>query len=659
MQATQLACPHCGSTLNFGTEIAAGTTVECLICMRTFAAAPMPATPAAPPVAVAAPSAEPTPSAVATKPSPKPPPINKPVKPSEATPSAPRIRRPTQAAGGGRVLLVAVACGLFLALGAGGAVVIWKIATASSDPVTDETPLVQTPDPEPQKDAIFAKNTPVSNPAKKTDDPFEEIERKLPGAKLKRKTPASGGNTEIDWTPPINFKEQRPVYAGLSQKKIDDAIAKGVAWLKLTQTATGTWSDAHSVGHAALGGLTLLECNVPANDAKVQRAAHHVRMNLQNLDFTYEVSLAILFLDRLGEPRDRPLIQGLALKLLAGQNDCGGWAYNCLNLNPQEMYQLYVFLHSNRQPTLLNPLPTGSERNLNVSTSIPRNAPKSKDPFQQFGFLMNSGNEEAGPDKQAPAVKKKNTAPLRPEWLQVNLQGIPVVKNQGKGKGKQRIANGGGDNSNTQFALLALWAARRHDIPSEQAIMAAYQRFVVSQTRDGGWGYSGLQDQNATDAMTCVGLLGLAMGHGTAPDIIQFDPKNPKDAVIRPALEDPRIKAGLKRLASHIGEPMLQGDPNSLAMQSLYWMWSIERVAMLYDLKTINGKEWYPWGAQILVHRQEPDGQWAHSNYPGAVPPVNTCFALLFLKRSNLVQDLTNNLRLYTAIRDPESDRPR
>ena len=89
-------------------------------------------------------------------------------------------------------------------------------------------------------------------------------------------------------------------------------------------------------------------------------------------------------------------------------------------------------------------------------------------------------------------------------------------------------------------------------------------------------------------------------------------------------------------------------------MQNLYFLWSVERVAMLYDLRTIGGKDWYGWGAQILVHNQQPNGAWPTAFYHGNNPPLNTCFALLFLKRSNLVQDLTNNLRLYTGIRESE-----
>jgi hypothetical protein len=670
MQETQLACPHCGSTLTFGTQITAGTPVECLICMRTFAAEPLPQPPQpvaiappqkeAPPVAVAVPSPS---TAVTPKASPKPPPpVGK--KSSPAAPSAPRIRRPQESSGmGGRIALVAITCGLFLVLAVGGAVVIWRIATAAQDlgnSVDDPSFAVGPAKTDPLKDVTQINNK-IIVPEKKVKDPIDEDDEtlKIKAAEKKllvRKTPAAGNPPEIDWTP-VNIKEKTPVYAGLSQKNIDGAIEKGVAYLRKTQMGTGTWGESHGVGCAALGGLTLLECNVPAKDLSVQRAAHYVRMNLQNLNMTYELSLAILFLERLGEARDRPIIQGLALRLLAGQNDCGGWTYECPKLNPQEMYQLFAFLHSNRQPALLNPVNGGAERMpAGVFNPNPGETPKSNDPFQQFGALMSKGFDNVAQEKNNPAVPQKKTIPLRPDWLKANLQNIPVVKNQGKGKGKQRLALGAsaGDNSNTQFALLALWAARRHDIPSEQAIMAAYERFNTSQNHDGGWSYS-FNSPGTTDSMTCVGLLGLAMGHGTAPDVISFDPKKPQNSIVRPALEDPKIKAGLERMASRIGQPIVAGKLNGLGIQNLYWMWSIERVAMLYDLHKINGKEWYPWGAQILIQCQDQAGHWPNAgHYPGATPQINSCFALLFLKRSNLVQDLTQNLRLFTGIRDPE-----
>ncbi len=54
---------------------------------------------------------------------------------------------------------------------------------------------------------------------------------------------------------------------------------------------------------------------------------------------------------------------------------------------------------------------------------------------------------------------------------------------------------------------------------------------------------------------------------------------------------------------------------------------------------------------------QANDGTWQSVPYPGRSPTVDTCFALLFLKRSNLVQDLTDNLQLFMAISDPDAEK--
>ena len=73
-------------------------------------------------------------------------------------------------------------------------------------------------------------------------------------------------------------------------------------------------------------------------------------------------------------------------------------------------------------------------------------------------------------------------------------------------------------------------------------------------------------------------------------------------------------------------------------------------VGVIYDVKEIppgkggpgkGGKDWYRWGAEIIVANQKEEGQW-EDRFPG-VP--DTCFALLFLKRANIAKDLTDKLR--------------
>src|SRR5262249_51435012 len=89
-----------------------------------------------------------------------------------------------------------------------------------------------------------------------------------------------------------------------------------------------------------------------------------------------------------------------------------------------------------------------------------------------------------------------------------------------------------------------------------------------------------------------------------------------------------------------------------------------ERVAVLYNLKSIGGKDWYRWAAQMLVGSQQPRGNWQDGGYHGAHPTLDTCLALLVLKRANLVEDLGKRLpidprKLDRAIRDEPTPPPR
>jgi hypothetical protein len=157
-------------------------------------------------------------------------------------------------------------------------------------------------------------------------------------------------------------------------------------------------------------------------------------------------------------------------------------------------------------------------------------------------------------------------------------------------------------------------------------------RYEASQNADGSWGYDYRRGGAVPErpSMTCVGLLGLAVGHG-------FD-----QAAAGRAAQDPRILAGFVALSKNVGAPA--GRTQGLPMANLYFLWSVERVAVLYDLQTIGGKDWYRWGAEVLLANQGPHGNWADGGYHGASPVLDTSLALLFLKRANLAADLTRKL---------------
>jgi hypothetical protein len=192
-----------------------------------------------------------------------------------------------------------------------------------------------------------------------------------------------------------------------------------------------------------------------------------------------------------------------------------------------------------------------------------------------------------------------------------------------------------GDNSNTQFALLALWAARRYDLPLDPVLRLVAQRFRNSQMSDGSWAYQNGRNVTPSEfpTMTAAGLLGLAVGYG-----LDHDGKNGS------ALgKDDVLQKGLQRLAQGVGNP---GEVHAKSpYMEMYFLWSVERVAVLYHLAKIDGKDWYHWGLDILTASQQSDGKWHLSRIHAPSDIVDTCFALLFLQRANLAKDLTDKIQ--------------
>ena len=79
-----------------------------------------------------------------------------------------------------------------------------------------------------------------------------------------------------------------------------------------------------------------------------------------------------------------------------------------------------------------------------------------------------------------------------------------------------------------------------------------------------------------------------------------------------------------------------------------YYLWSVERVAVALELETIGKKNWYDWGAELLLANQGADGSWTGGDF--TTSGADTCFALLFLKKANFTRDLSGAL---AGIKDP------
>jgi hypothetical protein len=373
------------------------------------------------------------------------------------------------------------------------------------------------------------------------------------------------------------------------------------------QAVDGSWPT-HHAGATALVGLTLLECDVPASDAAVQGAASYLRnawTEINDGQTTYAISLVILFLDRLGDSSDTVIIQALTARLLAGQSSAGGWSYGCPALGVDDVRQLRKLLQ------------------------------------QQVELKTGQGATPAG--RQA---RDRPALPKEIRQLLTHLQ-----KKESAGRGDGWLARD--DNSNTQFAILGLWAGHRHGVPVEKALARVETHFRTSQHGDGGWSYTSFGGRGglgfSTPSMTCAGLLGLAMGLGNAREAtLRTETKQSGKANAAKAAADPSkdrvIRAGLSYLGGVIGRPLDEAPERGLrggSADMYYLLWSIERVGVAYGLPRIGNKDWYAWGSKILLAAQGQDGGW-HGRFG---TDIDTSFALLFLRRVNLTRDLTSYLK--------------
>jgi hypothetical protein len=417
------------------------------------------------------------------------------------------------------------------------------------------------------------------------------------------------------------------------QEKIDLATRKGVRFLTQSIKPSGTWkneAELNAAGYAALPGLAMLECGVSPKDLAVQQAAVFVRSQAAKLNETYDLGTAILFLDRLGDPSDKMLIRNLAVRLIAGQTSGGGWTYKCPVLNADEEEKLVAYLKNNKpEIKLLIPL-----QNMLAAPNVPgRERPRGDEPAKNSIKLV--GNTEPREDaKEAAKTPKAAQDALPPK-----LRKLPIIVHQLKKLGF--LEGSADDNSNTHFALLGLWAARRHGVPVELSLGLAAERFQKTQATDGGWGY--VVRSPPKNTMTCVGLMGLAMGHGSAAEMFA-DAEAKNKVPVKTLAKDPVIDDALKALGQYVdGDKSLRGLE---ARIDLYYLWSLERVGMLYRQKEFGKKDWFAYGSKIILEKQQPDGRW-QMHYDS---PVDTAFALLFLNRSDLVDELTNSLHSYLEI---------
>ena len=188
--------------------------------------------------------------------------------------------------------------------------------------------------------------------------------------------------------------------------------------------------------------------------------------------------------------------------------------------------------------------------------------------------------------------------------------GVPALAGPAAGKGEGPRY----DNSNSQFAVLGVWAGARKGVPVPTEFWKRVEKhWLADQRPDGGWTYQSGGPQSY-GSMSAAGLATL---------FVCFDKLHSREYVaIKEGSEYPPIALGLEWLNKNFSDRV---NPRHGEQDFYYYLYTLERVGLAGGYKTFGGQDWYRQGAATVLRQQGGNGSW------GDIP--DSALALLFLAR--------------------------
>ncbi len=213
-----------------------------------------------------------------------------------------------------------------------------------------------------------------------------------------------------------------------------------------------------------------------------------------------------------------------------------------------------------------------------------------------------------------------------------------VQKRDGKSSGAWSYGENSmaGDNSNSQFAILALHEAERAGVAVDQDTWRrAMEYWQRTQNPNGSWGYT--PGAPGTGSMTCAGVAAAVI---TSIRLAEQESRVEGNQVICCGARDDRdtIARGLDWLGRNFS---VQRNPGRDAQAGreranwvYYYLYGLERVGRLTAQRLIGGHDWYREGAERLVRDQDKlSGFWKSPSRVEEHPHIGTSLALLFLSK--------------------------
>jgi hypothetical protein len=375
-------------------------------------------------------------------------------------------------------------------------------------------------------------------------------------------------------------KDPFQAHPKVDQKRVDEAIRKGVAFLQKSGSP-GAHRDIKNCDELIL--FTLVHAGVSESDPRFAPLFKNVLE--APLEKTYKVALQAMALEEIQRVKYQWRLQQCAQFLVDNQCRNGQWSYGEPSLYVSEI-----------------PVPTTRPGD-DVAT----------------GPQVKGGVRIKEYDPALPPVQRQKPKVLKKVSVKKKKDGEPS-----------------GDNSNSQYAALGLRAC--HDagvtLPKEVVEAAAKwwrdalhpdeEKAKKNPLASDGWCYGPKgHGHKGYGSMTAGALGSLAI----YDFILDKDWKKDREVLI--GLD--WITRNFSVTANPGPYEHADGKVDS-QHQYYYYLYALERAGVLYGTETFGVHEWYPAGAEEILKDQRGDGSWTNGEGGNAV--WDTCFAILFLRRA-------------------------
>jgi hypothetical protein len=386
-----------------------------------------------------------------------------------------------------------------------------------------------------------------------------------------------------------------PVNFGVDPRRVDEAIAKGVVFLKASAAK-------ESINPGVVPGLgecpelilwTLVHARVPENDPDFVKLFNH--MMEKKLEGTYAVALQAMILEEVNRVKYQLRIAQCAQFLMDAQCGNGQWSYS----GPAQI---------GTPTTALKPAVASGGSTVQAGGSGPRVKPK---------------------------VVRRITS------LRKMQDGPPT-----------------GDNSNSQYAALGMracsdagivipkaviqraqtwWRISQHDEEVKGEKRPAVATGEVPVGLPAGWCYGPKDHGHAPYSSMTAG----AVGSVAIWNFLQDEKTWKKDATLQNGI------AWLERHFTVAGNDGPSEHVPDTRWMLYYYLYALERAGVLASTETFGPHKWYVEGAEAILGVQRPDGSWLaplpHGDRSEATNAAwDTCFAILFLKRATRPLDVAS-----------------